>query len=140
MTILILQTWLIELNISHIQCKHEQLLIQTLHVTEHSGNLTKNLPYSLSTKFYYDWWPILELDIYIPSNFHYCSLYSANNKSLLSSDLVASATDRAKAVLPSLPWLSVRNVHVCLLLVLHEPIVLNMYFSLYLLFTFECSH
>ena len=91
MTILILQTWLIELNISHIQCKHEQLLIQTLHVTERSGNLTKNLPSSLSTKLYDDWWPKLELDIhvYIPSNFHYCSLYSANNKSLLSSDLVA---------------------------------------------------
>ena len=89
MTILILQTWLIGLNISHIQCKHEQLLIQTLHVTEHSGNLTKNLPSSLSTKFYYDWWPKLDIHVYIPSNFHYCSLYSANNKSLLSSDLVA---------------------------------------------------
>ena len=46
---------------------------------------------------------------------------------------VASATDRAKAVLPSLPWLSVCDVHVCLLLVLHEPFVLNMYFSIYLL-------
>ena len=53
---------------------------------------------------------------------------------------VASATDRAKAVLPYLPWLSVCDVHVCILLVLHEPFVLNMYFSLYLLFTFEFLH
>ena len=57
-----------------------------------------------------------------------------------SKEKVEFATNRAKAVLPSLPWLSVCDVHVCPLYVIRGPIVLNMYFSLCLLFAFEFLH